>query len=415
MNRIRRGADAAAGYLLTGMIFALPVSTAASNILAGLLLAAWLVRADFRADWRELTGNPVAVAALGLFALFVLGLAWSEDPEQGLAVVRKEWKLLLLPVFLFCARREHAGRYVDAYLLSMALCVVLSFAVWFELVPPFNRATVADPVPFGTHVVYNPLLAVAIYLLALRLVFERGARPLRRAADAAALVAMTFNMFVTGGRAGQVMFFAALALVCLQAAWPRRGEGNRRAAFAAAGAGAVLLTALVFSVAWFAGGTFRERVQAVAEDVGRYGADPASPVGERLAYWSAGMEVFLAHPLIGAGTGDLPAELDRVLDERGVEVRRRPNPHSMYVMVMGQLGVAGLAALLWLFYAQLRTAMAGAGPVAWRMAGAGLPPLFALVCLAESYLAVHATALLFAAFSGFLYKGEPPARGAPAP
>ncbi|MYE22482.1 MAG: O-antigen ligase family protein [Gammaproteobacteria bacterium] len=397
-------------HLLTALIFAIPITTAGSNVLAALLLVAWLARRRFRADWQELRGNPVALAALGFFGLHVVGLLWSADLAHGLAATQKEWKFLLLPVFLFGARTDHAGRYVGALLLSMAFCVAASFCIRFGLLEPWGRATIDNPVPFGTHVVYGPLLAFATYLAAERLLFGR-LPPFARVALAVLLVAMATNLFMTAGRAGHVMFFGALALVAWQLVSNLRGSRGRGettpivAFVAAAGAAAGIAAAALF-VAFLTSDAFRTGVTDAVADVQSFDVDPASPVGERVAYAAAGVDVFLEHPLVGVGTGDLPRQIDKALTHRGLDVRRRSNPHSMYVMAMVQFGILGLAALGWVFVAQMRVAWRrgdGNAPTLARI-GVAMPLLFALICFAESYLAVHATALLFAAFSGFLYK-----------
>ena len=410
--------DRLPSHLLTALIFAIPITTAGSNILAGLLLVAWLLRGSFRSDWQELRANQVALAALAFFALHVVGLLWSADLAQGVAAMQKEWKFLLLPVFLFCARREHADRYVSALLAAMALCAALSFCIHLGILEPWGRATVENPVPFGTHVVYGPLLAFAIYLAAERLLFRQMPGPLRLAL-AALLAALVANLFITAGRAGQAMFLGALALLGFQFMWSwRQSQGrdhrSRAVALLKAGTVAAGIAIAAFFVAYAASSTFRAGLTEAVEDARHYDIDPASPVGERLAYGAAGLEVFLANPLLGVGTGDLATEIDAVLTRDGVQVRRRGNPHSMYVLVMGQFGVLGLAALGWLFATQVRFAATrsrkGDGDDIGRI-GVALPLLFALICLAESYLAVHATALLFAAFSGFLYKVDEPSEG----
>lgn len=401
--------DRLPSHLLTALIFTIPITTAGSNVLAALLLVAWLARRRFRADWQELRGNPVALAALGFFGLHVVGLLWSADLAQGLAATQKEWKFLLLPVFLFSARTDHAERYVGALLSAMALCVAASFCIRFGVLEPWGRATIDNPVPFGTHVVYGPLLAFAVYLAAERLLFGR-LQPAAQAALALLLVAMATNLFMTAGRAGHVMFFGALAILGWQFVSHRRDAGSAHEAtrivahLAAAGA-AVGLAVAALLVAFLTSDAFRTGVTDAVADVRSFDVDPASPVGERVAYAAAGVDVFLEHPLVGVGTGDLPRQIDEALTSRGLDVRRRSNPHSMYVMAMVQFGILGLAALGWLFVAQLRVAWRGHGSAPMRARiGVAVPLLYALICFAESYLAVHATALLFAAFSGFLYK-----------
>ncbi len=408
-SQLKRGSfvERLPSHLLTALIFTIPITTAGSNVFAALLLVAWLARRQFRTDWQELCGNPVALAALGFFGLHVVGLLWSADLSQGLAATQKEWKFLLLPVFLFSARTHHAGRYVGALLLSMALCIAASFCIRFGVLEPWGRATIDNPVPFGTHVVYGPLLAFAVYLGAERLLFGH-LRPAVKAAVAVLLAAMATNLFMIAGRAGHVMFFGALAILAWQLVTNLRGgrETTQTIAFMTAAGAAVGIAAAALLVAFLTSSAFRTGVTDAVADVQSFDVDPASPVGERVAYAAAGVDVFLEHPLVGVGTGDLPRQIDEALTSRGLDVRRRSNPHSMYVMAMVQFGVLGLAALGWLFVAQLRVAWRrgdGNAPTLGRI-GVAMPLLYAVICFAESYLAVHATALLFAAFSGFLYK-----------
>ena len=412
-----RFVDRLPSHLLTALIFAIPITTAGSNILAGLLLVAWLVRClgsgRLRADCQELRANHVALAALGFFGLHIVGMLWSADLPHALAQTQKEWKFLLLPVFLFCARRDHADRYVGALLAAMALCASLSICIRLGVLEPWGRATVGNPVPFGTHVVYGPLCAFAAYLAAERLLF-RAEPGLTKLALGALLAVLVTGLFITAGRAGHVMFLSAAGLLGFQFVWalrkPRAGrEAARPAALWKAMAVAAGVASAALFVAYAASGSFRAGLTEAVDDVRNYGVDPGSPVGERLAYGRAGLSVFLANPLLGVGTGDLAAEMDAVLTKDLVDVRRRSNPHSMYVQMMGQFGILGLVALGWLFAAQLRHAL-GRAPDgdndSTRRIGVALPVLFALICLAESYLAVHTTALLFAAFSAFLYKRE---------
>ena len=117
----------------------------------------------------------------------------------------------------------------------------------------------------------------------------------------------------------------------------------------------------------------------------------------------SGLKIFLSHPLIGVGTGDLPAALKKARPHNRPEFSNLRNPHNMYIMAMVQFGLLGLASLLYIFYVQIRHAI-GAQHVILRQVGLAFPLLFLVVNFGESYLSVHATSLLFAVFSSFLYK-----------
>ena len=394
-------------HLLVALIFAVPISTAASNIFAALLLIGWLARADFGNDWRRIRDNRFALAAAVFFALHVLGMAWTENVDDGVAQIRKAWKFLLVPVFIACAQRQHVDRYLTAFIGALAVAVAISFAIYFELMPPINKATVDNPVPFATHVVYGPLLALGIYLLGHRVLFGGELAKWQRGLLTLLLAAMCTNLFVTDGRAGHVAFFVLAVVLCVQYA----GLSLKSATLAAA------LVLGTFAVAYLGNDDFRHRtVAAVTGDAHRGGRYDVS-VDERSAYLRNGWQVIRDHPLLGVGSGDLAAEMARRHQENQSDLRLRRNPHNMYILMAGQFGVLGMASLLWLFVAQIRAALARAQKDVVARFGLALPIVFLVLCLVESYLAVHATSLLFCVFSAFLYqdpaKGETVGEGRP--
>ena len=375
-----------------GVVFVVPFSAPASNILAGALLMGWLAQADFRRSWHEVRVNPVIWVATAFLMLHVIGLLWTEHWQEGWAALRKEWKFLMLPVFLACARREHIERYLTAFVAAMAIAVAVSFGIWLQILPVINRATLDNPVPFATHVVYNPLLAIAIYLVARWLLFN-AATCWRRGLMVVLLATMTVNMFITAGRAGQAAFFVAVVLLCLQYYGP-----SLRATVAAVGVVAVTL-----ALAYVGSDSFRHRLTAVLTGDAGHGEEYDISIDERRAYTRNALRVIAEHPWLGVGTGDLASEMQQHHHASTPELRFRANPHSMYLLMAGRFGLLGLVALVGLFVVQMRQALAPNQPLVARQVGIALPTLFMVLCFAESYLAVHATALLFCAFSGFLY------------
>ena len=161
---------------------------------------------------------------------------------------------MFLPIFFSCARHEHIHHYLTAFIAALAVAVAVSFAIYFEAIPPINRATVDNPVPFATHVVYGPLLALAIYLLASRMLFDRPTSKLRHWWQTPLLAAMTADLFITDGRAGHVAFFVLAVVLCFQ----YLGVSLKTAGIAAT------LVFGTFAVAYFGNDDFRHRVVAAA-------------------------------------------------------------------------------------------------------------------------------------------------------
>ena len=373
-------------YTLVGLIFSIPISTSASSILAAVVLAGWLLKGDFKRDWDQIKSSRIVIACLLFLGLHVVGLLWTSDLMHGLAVLKKQWKFLMIPICMCCVRREHVNLYMGSFILAMSISVMISYGIWLEMIPPISKGTADNPVPFGTHITYNVLLAIAIYLVARRLLFDPRPSFSLRGSNLLILAMMVVNMFITGGRSGQVMFFASVTVLCFQY------FGSQ---FIKAGAVSIVLSLSILASAYAFSDLFRQRLLGAISN--RYVSTQ-----ERIAYAVGGLRIFARHPIIGVGTGDLPAAL------KNIDPHQKPgfyagNPHNMYVMEMVQFGLLGLASLLYMFYVQIRHAL-GTHHVALRQVGVAIPLLFLVVNFGESYLSVHATSLLFAVFSSFLYK-----------
>src|SRR4051794_13225103 len=107
IETLRSWADACARGCAIGLGFSIPISVALDNILLGLILLAWLASAGYRDKWSAIKANPVALAALLLFGLLTLGLAYGiRNPGDGLRYWSKYIDLLFVPVFATVFRDE---------------------------------------------------------------------------------------------------------------------------------------------------------------------------------------------------------------------------------------------------------------------------------------------------------------------
>ena len=107
-------------------------------------------------------------------------------------------------------------------------------------------------------------------------------------------------------------------------------------------------------------------------------------------------------PLLGVGTGGFfKAYEDQV---QGTDMRRTHNPHNMYLLVLVQFGIVGLALLGVLLYVQWRCARRLSARVDVVLAYAVVVTI-ALGGLFNSMLIDHTESMFFAWMSGLLYGG----------
>ena len=354
-------------YLIIALIFFIPFSTAAGSILSAIILLFWLIHARFKEQYGYLKGNKVVIVSLMIVAMHVIGLLWTSDINWGLHMLQKQWKFLMIPVFMLYVKKEHMMYYFYAFILAMSLSEMISYGIWFELIDPFKSASVNNPTPFVTHIVYNPFLAIAIYLIASELLFHKRRFNYKQWLALFFLCTMTINMFITGGRSGHAMMFLVVIILSLQ-------YFGMKKIIKSLSISIVVISGLYY-LAYNFSTIFYERANLTAHNILHYEQNKNSSVGKRITFALNGVDVFSENILIGVGTGDLPSAMKEKHQLNTPKVAAPNNPHNMYVMMAVQFGFAGLAALAWLFYTQIKFALNN-DDAFMRRFGVALPILF---------------------------------------
>ena len=353
----------------------------------------------FKEDWNELKNNKVVLAVLGFYFLHIAGLLWTEDLQWGLHIIKKETKFLLLPIFMLFVRMEHIKYYIYAFLSAMILSVVLSYGVWFEILPEFKHAYIKNPVPFMSHISYNPFLAVAIYLLISIVLFTKCISLKLKLLMLPLVIIMSIDMFITEGRGGQVMFFSMMVILLFQYFNTRKMKALLLS---------ILIVPAIFFISYKTSEVFQNRVNKALSEITNFNIDDSnieisrSSMGTRMTFFITSYEIIKKNIFLGVGVGDFKIEYLKVrtiIDKKLIP----DHPHNMYLLVLVQLGLLGLISLLSILYFQIRVALVNKN-ILLRNIGIALPIMFAIIMLSDSYLLGHFTTMLFIFLSAFLYK-----------
>ena len=403
-------------FLLIILAFLMPLTVFGANLIIVLICVLWLISGHYKYKCQQIISNKLMLASIIFFLLHLVGLIWTEDLSWGLHIVHKMWYFIgLFPILFTIVRKDYIKHYVFAFLIAIAITEVVSYLVWFELVVPFKNATVSNPTPFMSHISYNPIICFAIYLVSEEIFFNKNLNKIQFSFYSFFAITMTINMFITGGRAGQVMFFAAIAILVFQFFNKEKIKSLLVIIFLIPG---------IFFTAYQASDMFKVRVNSAIDDVVNYELGIATynqkkpkewvfdfqkyvntPVGERLTYAIYSWQIIKLNPIIGVGTGDFKHEYKKI-SERSSTTAKMPNtthPHNMYNLVLTQLGIIGFISFLSIFYYQIKIASASSSRFMGHV-GLALPLLFLVIMLADSYLLGHYTTLMYIFFSSFLYK-----------
>ena len=382
-------------YLLIILAFLMPLTVFGANLIIVIICVLWLFSGDYASKFNQIISNKFILASIVFFFLHVIGLLWTEDLSWGVHIVHKMWYfLLLLPVLFTIVRREHIKFYISAFLLAITFTEIASYLVWFEIIEPFKNATVRNPTPFMSHISYNPILAFAIYLVLHEIFFNKKITNLVFSLYSFFAISMSINMFITGGRAGQVMYFAMLAIIVFQFFNNQKIKSL------------LLISVLIpgiFFTAYMTSDLFQQRVDMAVKNIISYSDNKSTSVGLRVTFALNSWDVIKESPIIGIGTGDFPMEYKKINQINTPGLPNTTNPHNMYTLVVMQLGVLGLISLLSIFYYQIKLSFNSSNRLI-RDVGITLPLLFLVIMWSDSYLLGHYTTLMFVFFSSFLYK-----------
>lgn len=385
-------------WIAVALGFSIPISVALDNVLAALLLLAWIASGDWRRKFDLIRRNPVAVIAGVLFLAYLAGAAYSIGSAKDiLHALDKASVLLLIPLLASISLGENARKYaLRAFEIALGLTLILSFLVWLGVVPQggFIKGTPADAVVFKLRITHSILMAFGAYLFAME---ARTASDRRvQAAFAILAAAAAFNvLFMVEGRTGQLVFLALLFCFLIQTL---RLRGLLVAAMA---------SGLIAAAAWFVPqSTLHQRTALAFKEITEWrpGEPSATSVGQRLEFYRNSLGIVREHPIFGVGTGGFPEAYARTVRGTGLAVTQ--NPHNEYVMITVQLGVIGLGLLLGLWVMQWRLAAVLPGAADGQIARA-LVLTLATASLVSSTLIDHTEGLFYAWLSGVLFSGLP--------
>jgi O-antigen ligase len=401
-------------YLLISLAFFMPLTVFIANVIIVIIVLLWLFSGSYKIKLQQIFNNKFIIASIGFYLLHIIGLIWTEELEWGFKILHKMWYfILLLPILFTIVKKKYIQHYISAFLIAISFTELISYLVWFEILEPFkivrlpdtltlivlknaDTATmVANPTPFMSHISYNPILAFAIYLVYHEIFLNKNLNQFKFFLYSFFAFTMTFNMFITGGRAGQVMYFAMLAIMIFQFFNSEKIKSL---------IAMILIIPIIFFTAYKTSDLFEARVNSAVQEVVKYETNFNSSVGKRIAYAINSWDIIKKNPILGVGTGDFPTEFKKVGEKnKNLSGSNPTNPHNMYNLVTIQLGLLGLISFLSIFYYQFKFALSASSKFT-RNVGFTLPALFLVIMFSDSYLLGHFTTLLYVYFSSFLYK-----------
>lgn len=399
MPKITTGADETnldtyIGWLAVVLAVSLPLYRPWVTLATTLILLLWLVGPGLRQRVARLQRHRLSVAVLTFLALNLLSLLWSDNPAEGLRYVAKYRYLLLIPVAATTIGSRYRNLALIVFQIAAAASALLSLAVFAGLLE-VGGAYPGNPSPTMAHLDYALVLALAALLILTRLLYEPMARSRRLLWSGLFLLAAS-GLAINIGRSGHLAFIGGLLILVVSWAHGRPWR-------VIAGVVAAVITTLLLISTLTSG--VRTRVVESHDELRSTLIDQRydSNLGGRVAATMVSWEIFCQHPVLGTGVGGNMPAFRQILDTDLVELKPAVywyrHLHNQYLQIATELGLVGLGALAWIFWALLR------GPYSVRKIytdAVVLAAVYLLGFLGEPYLHKQVTLVMFALFAGLI-------------
>jgi O-antigen ligase len=366
--------------------FSIPIAPHWVAITTAIVVLVWLVRGRFRRLPGQVRHNPVVRSAVLLFGLLVVGIAYSSaELPEALFTLKKYRELLLIPLLMSLAdSEEERGIAILGFMAAMLLSLALAYGEWFGL---YNIGRRHEPTAFQHRIIFSTFLCFFLFWAAHR-GFD-GTRPWQWFWAAVVVAGTIFMFYAIGSRTGYVIFCLLAVLVAF-----------RRLTLKGVAMVLVGLAALLVLV-YYTSDTFFYRFNMAADSVANYEeGQRGSSTQNRIEQWRNMANAIGQSPIIGHGTGTLARTLKPIDGWPRFRIRQ---PHNEYLLITVQIGIVGLAALLWLFFSQWRAARRAPPPRSYL--GEGLVVTIAVACLFNSAFLNSAEGHFYAFMSAMLFAG----------
>jgi len=384
-------------YLLILFGFLYPLSVFAGNLLAVIILFLFFFLEDKRTKFFYLLHNKFFRAIAIFFLLHCFGMLWTDDLKRGLEIIRKMLEFaVLLPVLMMSMHKKNIDIYINSFIAASSLILLFSYLISFEIIPPFKTATIENPTPFMTHITHGPFIAFAAYISLNRIIDKFLSKDYISYIYIFLFLALSINVFITGGRAGQIVYIILLFTTLVQ-------NFGLKIKILIIG---MFLSLMIAISAYQYSGIFQDRADYVINELKAYEetGNFQSSIGTRLLFLENSLSIIKNNFLLGVGTGDFPQEYSRYNKINSPNGFESTNPHNMYLLQMAQFGIVGLLSLIAIYYYQIKCRIKDDKFLS--NLGLGMMVYFLVINFSDSYLLGHFTSFQFTFFAAFLYQSE---------
>lgn len=360
-----------ANHLIVVFAFSVPVLVSVRRLSISLLILLFLMRGRILHHILNALKDPLLASLIIYFLMHLLWLAGTDDMLSAKKSVHDAAFLLFTPVFASFIDRRYVTRIFVAFILGMSASVLVSYGIFFEVVPAMphdaTHGTPSDPTPLFHHTHYGYMLAITAVILLYKYICMQKYDS-KKLLTAMLFILVVLDMFIIEGRSGYVIFAVLTFLLMLL-------HYKKRAVIP------VLLSVVLMIVSSIAAysyiDVFKERVDLTVKSTRsvlteqNYNTSIGGRVGMAVYSW----KVVKRNIVFGNGTGDHVSEVRKEVEKENRAlsryVKQLTHMHNEYISSLAQFGLLGLIAFLNIPFQMMRYS-AGHGGVVLKLLGVSI-------------------------------------------
>lgn len=208
--------------------FVFPISLGAANALLALTLLLWIAEGDFKNKFAQIKRQKIILLffTIGLLTLFSALLSDSflnsflaKNKDTLFKVITTHYILLpfIMVILLTTFEKRYIKHLLSAFLMGIFFSEIVSYLVFFHLIDIeffknkhllYHLVSSSNPTPFMHHTEYSVFLSVAAILLIDKILHTSSIY--LKAFLILFLLSATINLFINGGRTGQIAYILAV-------------------------------------------------------------------------------------------------------------------------------------------------------------------------------------------------------------
>lgn len=378
--------------------FAIPISTSIVSFSLSIFLFLWIIEGNFVEKTKHIWKYSAFFAPIIIFISLLVGSIYS-TAELGVILVylKKMSKLIYLPLLVFYFKDFKQRSYCINALIISGIIVSISGIIRCNF---YNQGYLPDKnslLGFKNTIDLSLLTIVTVFLLLHKINLSN--KIWNNLLIVLCLLLSIFHLFyICIGRTGQLVFLLLMVLFVIQKLKSNSFMSKKKP---------IMLCALLVLIAgfMFSSTTFYRLWSITLTEYITYRSNTdnyqENSISLRLIYYKNTLALIAKKPLSGWGTGsfakaykELVISKNKFIDPKYIYTFPN-NPHNEYLLFGAQLGIVGIALLIWFFYVLLKTSITLIKYEYEKFILQGIIVTMIIGCLANSWLMDFTSGNLF--------------------